>query len=248
MQAADRGGAGDTELVAAVSQHPQRHRVIVRPHPQQIRGAQRHHRDRVGASGVGLAALPGGEHPRPRGQLRRHIHHNLAVGNQPLGQVLTDPVAALHRPHPIREPATDGEHVPITGRVGGEPSLTENTFGAVKRLDGGGPLLRIHANNNRSQIFLSSSPRPGQRGGQRYVEPGRPLLSHNLAQYSARTHAKREPHATPWAAEKRASRRAPRPSLARHRPYRQSEVAEQRMLLSTAVRLRTWLCVSSRRP
>ena len=31
--------------------------------------------DRVRVGGVGLAALPGGEHPRPRRQLRRHIHH-----------------------------------------------------------------------------------------------------------------------------------------------------------------------------
>jgi hypothetical protein len=110
----------------------------------------------VGVGGVGLAALAGGEHPRPGGQLRRHIHHDLAIGDQSLREVLTDPIAALHRPYPIREPAADSEHVPIADRVGGEPSLAEHTFGVVKHLDGGGPLVRIHANNNRTQSsFLS---------------------------------------------------------------------------------------------
>jgi hypothetical protein len=34
--------------------------------------------------GVGLAALPDVEHPGPGGQLRRHVQHPLAVGEQSL--------------------------------------------------------------------------------------------------------------------------------------------------------------------
>ena len=61
-----------------------------------------------GVDRVGLAALAGGEHPHPRRQLRRHIHHRLAVGDQPLGDVPADAVAALDRPDPVpdRRPAS----------------------------------------------------------------------------------------------------------------------------------------------
>ena len=57
--------------------------------------------DGVGVGGVGLAALPGGEHPRPRGQLRWDVDDGLAVGEQPLGDVPADAVAALDRPDPL---------------------------------------------------------------------------------------------------------------------------------------------------
>ena len=54
------------------------------------------------SAGIGLAALPRGEHPHPRRQLGRHVHDRLAVGEQPLGQVPADALAALDRPHPLR--------------------------------------------------------------------------------------------------------------------------------------------------
>lgn len=105
------------------------------------------------------------ENTRARaGQLRRHVHDDLSVGEQALGEVLTDPVAALHRPHPIREPATDDEHVPIAGGVGGEPALAENTLRSVEYFDGGGPFVRIHAKNNRTQIRSSA---PGEDARQK---------------------------------------------------------------------------------
>ena len=63
------------------------------------------HGDAVRVDRVGLAALAGGEHPHPRGQLRRHVHHGLAVGDQPLGDVPADAVAALDRPDPVRDAA-----------------------------------------------------------------------------------------------------------------------------------------------
>jgi hypothetical protein len=45
--------------------------------------------------------LTGGEHPDPCGQLRWHVHHGLAVGDQALRDVPTDAVAAFYRPNPL---------------------------------------------------------------------------------------------------------------------------------------------------
>jgi hypothetical protein len=51
---------------------------------------------------VGLAALAGGEHPRPSGKLGRDIDHGLAVGDQALCEVTADALTTLNRPGPIR--------------------------------------------------------------------------------------------------------------------------------------------------
>ena len=75
------------------------------------------HGDAVGVDRVGLAALAGGEHPRPGGQLRRHVHHGLAVGDQALSDVPADAVAALHRPDPLRVPAAELRASPGSRRV-----------------------------------------------------------------------------------------------------------------------------------
>jgi hypothetical protein len=48
----------------------------------------------VGIDGVRLAALAGGERPGAGGQLRRDIDDGFAVGEQPLGDVPADAVAA----------------------------------------------------------------------------------------------------------------------------------------------------------
>jgi hypothetical protein len=57
----------------------------------------------VGVDRVGLAALAGVEHSRPRGQFRGHVENGFAVGDQALGDVPADPGTPLDRPHPVRE-------------------------------------------------------------------------------------------------------------------------------------------------
>ena len=92
------------QFIAAVDQQPQHHQVARRQSTctQAAAVAQGDHHDRVRVGGVGLAALPGVEHPHPRGQLRRHVQHRLAVGEQPLRERPADAVSALDRPHPPR--------------------------------------------------------------------------------------------------------------------------------------------------
>jgi hypothetical protein len=53
---------------------------------------------RNGGASVGLAPLSGGEHQRPGGQLRWDIDDLLAVGQQPVGDVSADALAALDQP------------------------------------------------------------------------------------------------------------------------------------------------------
>jgi len=57
--------------------------------------------DGVRVTGVGLAALAGGEHPRSCRQLRRDVHHLLAVRDQSNGDVPADAAASLDGPDPL---------------------------------------------------------------------------------------------------------------------------------------------------
>nr|WP_204296755.1 hypothetical protein [Actinoplanes capillaceus] len=88
MQPRDDLGAGAAELVAAVNEQPQCHGGVVDG-------------DAVGIDRVGLAALAGGEHPGAGGQFRRDVKDGLAVGDQALGDVPADTVAARDRPDPV---------------------------------------------------------------------------------------------------------------------------------------------------
>ena len=86
-------------------------------------GAQGGHRDAVGVDRVGLAALAGVEHPHLGGQLRRHVEDGFAVGDQALGDVPADAVAAFDGPDPIRVAAAGGQHRPVAlgGRCSNRP-------------------------------------------------------------------------------------------------------------------------------
>ena len=90
----------------------------------------------VGVGGVGLASLTGREHPRSRGQLRWHIDHLLAGSKQPDRDVVTDPVAALDRPHTSLAVGLDP--VDVTGHVG------EATFVGVVTAAAQDGLLGVH--------------------------------------------------------------------------------------------------------
>jgi hypothetical protein len=140
VQPVHRGGAHRAELVAAVHQQPQRDRQLIDLHRPQTRGAQRDHSDRVRVGGISLAALPGGEHPDPRRQLRRHVHHRLPVRDQTLRQVPADALATLHRPDPIRPPPPRIEQLLVAGAIGLEPTRHQHRLPLVEDLDRRRPL------------------------------------------------------------------------------------------------------------
>ena len=75
------------------------------------------------------------DHPCPRRQLRRHVDHRFAVGDEPLRQMPADAVAALDRPDAIRPPPARGQQRPIAVPVSAEPSAAEHPLVLVEDLD-----------------------------------------------------------------------------------------------------------------
>ena len=102
VQLADLAGVLLPDRAAPVHQQLQHLELLIGDHRTQPRHAGSDQSDRVGIGRIGLAALPGREHPRPSRQLGRHVHDVLAVGEEPVRDVPTDALAALDRPHPLR--------------------------------------------------------------------------------------------------------------------------------------------------
>ena len=110
-------------------------------------------------------------------------------------------------------PALSVPNLPVANTV----SLSSRTSIVADSLWGSTPMTTL-AMTFAFSPFLSSTP-----GGQCYFELGRPLLSHAPARCPAGTQTENEPHRSRWwAAARRASRRTPRPSLARHRPCKEA--------------------------
>ena len=101
MQLGDHPGVVITQGATAVDQQPQHGELLIVNDRSQSTHPGPDQRDRMRISGIGFAALTGGEHPDPRGQFRWHIDHLLTIGEQPVGDVFPDPVAALDRPRPL---------------------------------------------------------------------------------------------------------------------------------------------------
>jgi hypothetical protein len=57
--------------------------------------------------------LPVGEDPGAGGQFRRDVEHGLAVGDQALGEVSADAVAAFDCPYPVGVLPAGGQHVAL---------------------------------------------------------------------------------------------------------------------------------------
>ena len=128
-----RPGPGD--LVPAVAQQPQHHQVRIGGQLPQSGVPQRDHDDRMRIGGIGLEPLAGARHPRPGRQLRRHIQHPLAVGEQPLGHRAPDPVRALHRPDSRRPLPGQPGQLTVTRGVSAEPARGPQNLPAVPGLD-----------------------------------------------------------------------------------------------------------------
>jgi hypothetical protein len=98
VQPAHRLSAQRGELVAPVTQQPQAHQGIVTGHREHAGAIQCRQADRDRVALAGLAAMPTQVHPHPGSQLRRHIQHQLAIGDQPLGQRPARPTTSPRPP------------------------------------------------------------------------------------------------------------------------------------------------------
>jgi hypothetical protein len=163
-----------------VSQDPQHRELRITGDGAQPLHAGSGQRDRVRVGGVGLAALPGGEHPRAGGQLGRHVHHLFTIGQKPVRQVPADALASLDRPHPLRPAPGLRQHRRIPGGVGGIPAPASNGLITGHDLDRGSALVRVHPDDYLAHLSPSCSTLllvAGQGGGHRYFEQNKPLLS-----------------------------------------------------------------------
>jgi hypothetical protein len=79
VELGDDPGVVGAQGPAAVDQHPQHGELLVVDHRPQPGHPGPDQRDRMGVVGVGLAALPGPEHPGSCRQLRWYIHDLLVV-------------------------------------------------------------------------------------------------------------------------------------------------------------------------
>ena len=116
------------------------------------------HGDAVRVGRVGLTGLGGVEQPGSRGQFRRHVEHGLAVGDQALGDVPADAVAALDRPDPLLVLPTGLEHRLVAVAVSAEPALRK-TFSrslmismVADRLCGSMPMMTRPSQTGGGQV------------------------------------------------------------------------------------------------
>jgi hypothetical protein len=68
--------------------------------------------------------------------------------DQPVGDVPTDTVAALNRPHPLSKHAPSIQHLAIADLVGAVLSGRQCLTAPVDNFDRGGAFVRIHSDND----------------------------------------------------------------------------------------------------
>src|SRR4051812_21724338 len=129
-----------------------------------------------------------------------------------------DPGAALNGPHPVGELAAGREHLLVAVGVGAEAALELELLASVDDFDRGRPLVRIHPDHHTTHRVASPRSYTVEDGEEGNATSSRayPLEPLPAAVTGGRT--PNESHTLmPWTAEMRATRRPPRPSLARLR-------------------------------
>lgn len=104
--------------------------------------------------GVGLAAVAGGEDSHLRGEFGGNVDDEFPVVDQAVGEVAADAVAALDCPDPIGESFCSGEHLLISGGVGGVSAGGQDTTGGVDGFDGGRAFVWIHSDDDGHRCGL----------------------------------------------------------------------------------------------
>jgi hypothetical protein len=157
VQLGHLAGVVVTECAAAVGQHPQHRELVVGDHWTQPGhpGPDQRHRMRV--RGVGLATLPGGEHPGSRRELRRHVDDVLVVGQEPHRDVPADAVAPFDRPDPVRPLLHVLGHRVEAVDVGAKPAAAKDLLAGGHHLDRDRPLVRVHPDHDPFTLCTSSS-------------------------------------------------------------------------------------------
>lgn len=101
MKPVDHPPALCGELVPAVGQQSEHTGVVLGSHPTQIRAALGHRGHGLRVDPVGLPTVASVELPRPCGKHRRDVDHDLAGGDELLGEQVAEAVRALDGPGPL---------------------------------------------------------------------------------------------------------------------------------------------------
>ena len=101
MHLGDHPGVVLAQRAAPVDQHSQHRELLVVDYRAQPGHPGADQGDGVRVGGIGLAALPGGEHPGSGGQLRRDVD-DVSPSLSSRCATCAHAVAALDRPDPLR--------------------------------------------------------------------------------------------------------------------------------------------------
>jgi hypothetical protein len=162
MQLGHLAGVLLAQSTASVRQHPQHRELVIGDHRSQPGHAGADQRHGVDVGGIGLASLTSREHSRPGRELRRHVDHVLALGQEPHRDVSADPVASLDRPDPFWPLLHVLNHRCEAVGIGAEATTTEDLLIGGHHLDRHRPLVRVHPDHDslacRHSLLLRSAP------------------------------------------------------------------------------------------
>jgi hypothetical protein len=102
VQAAQDAGAFGHQVIAAVAEQAEDHRLVLEGDRAQPPVMDSGGGDRGGVGQVGLAGVASPQQPGPGGQLGGHVQDLLAGGDQQLRDAAAQAGSALHRPAPLR--------------------------------------------------------------------------------------------------------------------------------------------------
>jgi len=142
------------ELVPAVRQQPEHPGVVLGSHPTQIGAALGYRGDGLGVDPVGLPAVAPVELARPCGKHRRDVDHDLAGGNELLGEQVAQAVRALDRPGalgPVAGPALEPRQ---GGLVRRHSQLAQHVAGFIQCHGRVRRLVRIDPDGDHVSLLL----------------------------------------------------------------------------------------------
>ncbi len=131
--------------------------VVISGHRAAGPGPQRRDRDGQRVVRVVLVRVAGLQQPDPGRQLRLHVQHPLADGDELLGQQVTEPGSALHGPGPVRPRGRPRDQLLRLAKRCADPDLAQRLLARADHHRGVRPFMRVHADHHcrhqaRSQV------------------------------------------------------------------------------------------------
>jgi len=153
-----------SELVPPIGQQPEHHGVVFGSHPPQVGSALGHRGHGPGVDAVGLPPVAPVELAGPGGERGRDVDHDLAGGDELLGEQAPQAVGPLDGPCPLGPALGPSPQPSPGGRVGRHPQLAVDLPGLVERHGGVRGLVGIDPDGDHVRL-LPAGPDGWDRGG-----------------------------------------------------------------------------------